>query len=169
MKTGIRAALIGAASILAGCESSVEPKHQDQFSAIVRWQAAPAATTLMTAAAQPLELSATIIAPDTVMAGVSFGATISTIGLSGCWRAGGAEIATPSATLAVVLPFDAVEGGAGGEARFCTAALVDLPRVVTLRFDTPGTATIRVEGRFVVGEETVPGAAANVEKQIVVR
>ncbi|HYH80428.1 MAG TPA: hypothetical protein VEX86_11550 [Longimicrobium sp.] len=84
--------------------------------------------------------SPALVAPAVVSAGQTFQATVTTLGFSGCWRADGAEVATAAAT-ASIHPYDRQEG------EVCTAALVELRRTVDLRFDTPGTAKIVVEGR----------------------
>lgn len=84
--------------------------------------------------------SPALAAPSAVTAGQPFQATITTLGYDGCWRADGEEV-TRSAAQAVVRPYDKVQGDA------CTAALKEITHVVELRFDTPGTAKIVVQGR----------------------
>jgi hypothetical protein len=109
-----------------------------------------------------------IAAPDTVTAGAAFDATITTIGVSGCWRQDGAEIAY-APKLAVVTPYDLVSTRIDGEPLACPGVFLDLPRVVRLVFGQTGAATLRVSGRNVPGEQLSSATPAIVEKQIVVR
>ncbi len=81
-----------------------------------------------------------LVAPSTVSAGQTFQVTVTTLGLSGCYRVGGAEVSY-SATQATIRPFDLIRNTA------CTGAAVMLPRTVALHFDTPGTLKIVVEGQ----------------------
>lgn len=81
-----------------------------------------------------------LVAPSTVSVGQTFQVTVTTVGLSGCYRVGGADVVY-SATQATVRPFDLIRNGG------CTAATVMLPRTVALHFDTPGTMKIVVEGQ----------------------
>jgi hypothetical protein len=109
-----------------------------------------------------------IAAPDTVNAGAPFDATITTVGMSGCWRPDGAEISY-GPKLAVVTPYDLVITTIDGAPVACTGALVDLPRTVRLIFGQAGVATLRVHGRKVTGGELSSATPATTEKQIVVR
>jgi hypothetical protein len=96
----------------------------------------------------PYLRSPALVAPASVSAGQTFQATVTTLGFNGCWQADGADLSNGGATL-TIHPYDAVRG------EVCTQALVELRRTVDLRFDTPGTATIVVEGR---GDPNEPGA-----------
>jgi hypothetical protein len=90
-----------------------------------------------------------LAAPATVKAGQTFQATVTTLGYSGCWRTAGEDV-TNADKQATVRPYDRVQG------EVCTAALVQIRHVVNLRFDTPGTAKIVVQGRNDPNEPT-PG------------
>jgi hypothetical protein len=52
---------------------------------------------------------------------------------------------------------------------FCTAALVSLPRTVTITFAEAGEATIRVEGRVVRNGDLTGMQPVAVEKKVIVR
>jgi hypothetical protein len=107
-------------------------------------------------------------APDTVTAGVRFDATITTVGLSGCWREAGADIGY-DVRLVLVIPYDLVVTRIDGEPRLCTGALVQLPRTVRLVFGQTGNATLRVSGRKLTGGVLGSGMPVSIEKQVVVR
>ncbi len=100
-----------------------------------------------------------ISAPDEVQAGVALEATITTVGLSTCWRADGADTQV-SGNLAVVVPYDLSPKSED----ICGDAIVHLPRTVKLTF-----ATLRVNGRKVAGRDTSAASSTVVEKQILVR
>jgi hypothetical protein len=84
--------------------------------------------------------SPVLTAPAAVTAGQTFQVAVTTLGYSGCWRNAGDDV-TNAVGRAIIHPFDRVQGEA------CTTALVEIRHVVFLRFDTPGTATIVVQGR----------------------
>ena len=86
-----------------------------------------------------------VTAPASVRAGNDFTVTVSTFG-NGCVTAAGASVTYRGAqqNVAVIVPFD--NYGAPAEL-VCTDILNRPGRDVRLRFNTPGTATIRVEGR----------------------
>jgi hypothetical protein len=82
-----------------------------------------------------------VTAPESVQAGVPFDVVITTLGFSGCWQAGGAHTET-AGQVATLTPFDYVRTQSA-----CTAMLAELSRTVSVRFDEPGSALLRVEGR----------------------
>ena len=86
-----------------------------------------------------------VAAPASLRAGHDFTVTVSTFG-NGCVTAAGAAVTYhgPQRNVAVVVPFD--NYGAPAEL-VCTDILNRPARDVRLRFNTPGVATIRVEGR----------------------
>jgi hypothetical protein len=84
-------------------------------------------------------------APASVQVGRDFTVTVRTFG-GGCVSAAGASVTyhRPELTLAVIVPYDNSRLPPGTP---CADVLTRPARDVTLRFTTPGTATIRVEGR----------------------
>jgi hypothetical protein len=94
-------------------------------------------------------------APAEARQGVPFEITVTTYGSGSCTRPDGAETSV-TGLLATVRPFDLERRGPNVA---CTADLRAYPRPVTLRFDEPGQATIRVIGAR--GEQ--------VEQQLTVR
>lgn len=108
----------------------------------------------------PYLQSPALVAPSSVTAGQVFQATVTTLGFNACWRADGADVSNGGATL-TIRPYDTVRG------EVCAQALVELRRTVDLRFDTPGTAKIVVEGR---GDPNEPGPGiVQVEQTVTVR
>ena len=87
------------------------------------------------AAGDPLAL------PDTVYAGASFVATVTTWG-SPCNRADGAKVVL-AGLLADVTPYDLLPP----PGTTCITSIRAFPRPVTLTFLTPGAATVRLHGR----------------------
>ena len=102
----------------------------------------------------------TLAAPDTVTRGQPFSLTVTTLGYNSCWQAAGVELAR-NGSHATVVPYDRVVGES------CSEALVELPRTVELRFDTPGTATLILEGRRDSGEDQE--VLVRIEHSIIVR
>jgi hypothetical protein len=98
-------------------------------------------------------------APDSVSAGESFTVTVTTLGNS-CTRAHGAEVgADPDfPLLRIVRPFDLhrIKG-------VCQDIGRTLPREVSLRFDEPGEAVIRVVG------DSHPDLPGQFEARVIVR
>jgi len=94
-------------------------------------------------------------APSAVKAKQTFVISVTTAG-GGCVTPEGAEVHVSRLT-AEVTPYDRVRGNV------CDAALHGFPRDVTLQFDSPGLATVRVIGVNQTGERVV------VESQILVR
>ena len=81
-----------------------------------------------------------LVVPDTVRAVTPFTITVSTFG--NCLRPDGAS-AQVSGQAASVTPYDVTLGSDV----VCPAVTVPFPRTVTLAFDTPGTAAVRLHGR----------------------
>lgn len=105
-----------------------------------------------------------ITAPQTVRAGEAFEVTITTFG-GGCERAGGADVKVEGTT-ATIAVYDFT---VAGPAVSCIAELKRLPRTVTLRFDQPGAAVIRVEGQRVGQDAPAEGVATTLEQPITVQ
>lgn len=96
--------------------------------------------------------------PETIHAGETFQATVTTFGSSSCTRADGADV-QQSASLAEITPYDLW----ASENVDCTDDLRALPRSVSLRFDAPGDAVIRIRGRSLFRPEAV------IEQHVTVR
>lgn len=99
-----------------------------------------------------------LVVRDTVDAGEAFTARVATFGSTGCIRPAGAEVEAEGNT-AEITPYDMV----APEGTVCTRDLRAFPREVTLKFDAPGEAIIRVRGRG------PGGAMVQVEERVVVR
>ncbi len=108
------------------------------------WQIVPG---LVDAGGHPY-LPQVITAPDTVTAGESFAATITTYGSTTCTHAAGAQV-TLQPLLAVVVPLDSAPTSKG---TLCTQDVGTNPRSVDLLFTGTGEAIIRVVGH---GDHTV--------------
>jgi hypothetical protein len=120
----------------------------------VLWTESPTQATIV-----PTEV---LVVPETASAGQPFGVRVTTIGESGCWRAGSEGTAISGLTVELT-PFD-VHSGHG----ICTTALVALRHEWTLTLDSPGEWTVRVRGRIArYGDDTWETPVA-VEKVIVV-
>lgn len=154
---------ITAAAVLGACSSSTAP-GDSRVMGILEVQFG-AEGSLAPSAASDASSRTVISAPDSVEAGVPFTATITTIGLSGCWEAAGEDIELDR-NLAVVVPYD-LDGMREGVA--CTGSLIELPHPVEIRFAEPGEATLRVRGRKVFKENIQRADTVVVEKRIVVR
>ena len=115
---------------LAGCRSSTGPEPSPDVGVVDFYARGPAGV---------------IDAPASVRAGRDFTVTVRTFG-GGCVSAAGAAVTYHGAALelAVVVPYDNARVPPG---TMCTEALTRPARDLTLRFVTPGTAAIRVEGR----------------------
>jgi hypothetical protein len=95
--------------------------------------------------------------PATVQAGVPFVVRATTIG-DGCTEADGAEVQR-TGNIAVITAYDIRHG------EVCTMIAKFLTREVTVQFDTPGTATIRLVGRRVDNGQSLPGEVV-VEEEV---
>ena len=106
--------------------------------------------------------------PDTVSAGTSFDVTFRTIG-SGCVRGGGTIVVAQSANSAVVEPQDFVPDPPPDA---CNDILNTFPHRATLRFDQPGSASVRVRGLLnwpFNRPDTVKLDTVTIERIVVVR
>jgi hypothetical protein len=104
-------------------------------------------------------------APDTVAAGAPFTVVLTTIAPDGCWREAGVRIDRTAAVVELT-PYDRWVGGPG---KVCPDVVVHLSREVVLRFDTPGTGTLRIFGRRVRGGGFEDPEPIVIERSIVVR
>lgn len=132
----------------AACGDLTEPGEGQR--GILRVEPAGTAGSEVAAAAAAGPGDATegsIEAPSQVRVGERFTATVTTVGLDGCWEPLGEDVSVEGLR-AEIVPFDtdATEEGVA-----CTQALVLLDHPVQLSFDEPGEAVLRVEGRRVVG------------------
>lgn len=150
------------AAVLGACSSSTAP-GESRVMGILEMESGVQGS-LAPSAASDASSRTVITAPDSVEAGVSFTAIVTTIGLSGCWEAAGEEIELDR-NLAVVVPYD-LNGMRDGVA--CTGALIELPHPVELQFAEPGEATLRVRGRKVFQENIERADTVVLEKRIVV-
>jgi hypothetical protein len=166
--SNFRIAVLIAAVVLpaAACNTITAPGPTGRQLGILEWQT----TTAATVASAGNELQEQVLsAPDTVNAGVAFQAVVTTIGASGCWEADGATT-NMTALQATITPYDFVRSRfADGSPMFCTAALVSLPRTVTITFAQAGEARIRVEGRVVRNGDLTGSQPVAVEKNVIVR
>lgn len=121
-----------------------------------------AATTHAPSHADALEGS--IEAPDTVRVDEPFTATVRTIGRNGCWEAAGEDVSVEGLT-ATVVPFDREDRP---EDAACTTALVSLSHDVELTFREEGEATIRAEGRRILGLDSGESEPMSLEVTVVV-
>jgi hypothetical protein len=97
-----------------------------------------------------LENIPVIVSPDTVEAGVRFGAVINTFGSSGCTLPSGVAMRLQRSSVTIT-PFDQV----ASETTACTRDYAPRPHPVTLTFTAAGPAQIIVRG--VRTDGTVPG------------
>ncbi|GMV04502.1 MAG: hypothetical protein AMXMBFR53_07820 [Gemmatimonadota bacterium] len=79
--------------------------------------------------------------PTQARAGTAFEITVTTVGSSSCTRPDGATVSV-SGLVADVTPWDRI----APEGTACTDDLHPFPRAATVRFDTPGSALIRLHG-----------------------
>ena len=86
-----------------------------------------------------------VTAPDTVAVGQLFTVTVTTTGPNGCWRSESTEVEVDGLS-AVITPYDVDEAEANPGIA-CTQAIVYFDHEAELRFDSPGTAGIDVQGR----------------------
>jgi hypothetical protein len=100
--------------------------------------------------------------PEAVARGSDLRVTVTTWGTNTCWKEAGANVHVQG-NVAEIVPYDLEPT----DRRYaCGDAMIDLPREVTLRFDAPGTAVVRVRGRET---NASVGADVTVEKEIVVQ
>jgi hypothetical protein len=146
---------------LSACDDATGPARGTNRG-ILEFSAGTASTAAQTSV--PETLSGSIEAPDTVQAGESFPVTVRTVGLDGCWEPVMEDVSV-SGLVADVIPFDSAEAPEGAA---CTAALELLDHGFSLTFDEPGEATIRVEGRRVVGRDFEEVEPISMEEQVTV-
>jgi hypothetical protein len=107
-------------------------------SAACRSSTEPAPVTRLAVGVLASPASAALQVPDTVFAGSPFSVRVVTQG-DGCLRAAGGEARVKGLT-ATVTPYDMLYNGA------CDLILLTAAREVLVRFDAPGTASVRVVG-----------------------
>jgi hypothetical protein len=141
---GVRYALALAVGLTSGCSMNVSPFGPTMSA----WTSVVGHIDSTGTGMSPL------VVPDTVQAGASFDATVVTFGSRGCFRPGETELVTAPDGVDIT-PFDSARIAA----RRCLPGLTPASRVVTLRFDQPGAAMIRLRGRgfhgFLVLERTI--------------
>jgi hypothetical protein len=157
------AVLLLGAIAAGGCDMLAEPDAGWQVIGIIAWE--PVDTPPQSAG---LVLHAAVVAPDTVLAGVPFTVTITTVGVNACWRQDGAAVAMSSPGALLVTPLDRVPASDGRGPQPCTGSPLALPRTLQLLISQPGTATLRVQGRRVVGGDVAGAATITLEQPIVV-
>lgn len=159
-------ALFTIALVLAACSDPTGPDDQ-RVKGIIFWSSATSLATgaghLAAAPVPPTDGEIEVIqAPDQVVAGEGFTATITTIGADGCWRSDGATVEVEALT-AEITPWDRAPTT---DDEACATVLVALEREVSLRFDEPGQAVIRVFGRKVVNGD-LDGAEEEIAEKVV--
>ena len=110
-----------------------------------------------------------LAAPEAVQAGVPFEVTVTTRDSRSCTRPSGAEVQyreEPDGPVAEITPYDLLREGEGV---VCTADHYAFPRTVTLQFDAPGEATLRVRGRPSSDPHESDPEIITVEKRITVQ
>lgn len=157
-------------TVVTACKTVTEPRGQ-RVIGILEWHSGAQGNRSSESSGIQAQLgvdplSPRITAPDTVQADIPFTIVITTVGLSGCWREAGAEVEA-SSRLAVITPYDYAPDFDKDVA--CTGVLVDLPRSVEIRFTERGNATLRVNGRKVIGGNYNEATMVTVEKRIFVR
>lgn len=125
-------------ALLAGCASLLESERWERVVGIIE-DTAPVADA--DPWWSPIQL------PEIVQSGVPFTASVITLGSSSCTRADGADVEI-AGLVAEITPYDLTARNA-----VCTSDLARHPRSVTLRFDSPGEAVIRVHGRTLLTDE----------------
>jgi hypothetical protein len=88
-----------------------------------------------------------LVVPDTVRAGVTFTATVSTFGSTACIRPDRSQVQGTDLR-ADVTPYDSVWSGSPP----CLPGWEGYPRSVDLTFATPGSALVRLHGRGFTGD-----------------
>jgi hypothetical protein len=106
---------------------------------------------------------APLVAPDTVAAGEAFDVEVTTIGLNGCWRAGGQSVQVEDGVVTLT-PSDVRSG-----AHVCTQILSELRHSSRVTLATPGEWTLRVAGRRVRHGDDAWQEPATAETKVVVR
>lgn len=164
-RTGLTFASMVLATLVMGCSDPAGPEARTE-KGIIEWepeqQTTSAGVAGMHAPGIPTDGEIEVItAPAEVLVGEEFNATITTVGLNGCWSSDGATTEIDG-LLASITPWDLPPA----DDAVCTMVLVELPREITLRFDEIGDGVIRVFGRKVVGRD-LEGATDVIAEQIV--
>ena len=140
MKCKACGVLVVLSGVLAACSDQAVTALADQSDRMVGIleliENAPRPVTGQGALTVPLS------APDTVVAGVPFDVTVTTIGLDTCWREAGATIVSELRRITIT-PYDRVDRTQSA----CGDAIISIPRTVRVIFGQRGDATLRVEGR----------------------
>jgi hypothetical protein len=105
------------------------------------------------------ETAEALVIPDTVAAGASFVARVTTFGSGSCTRENGGTVQV-SGSLVEIAPFDLIAVGGSG---VCTDDLRAFPRDVQLRLTVSGEALVRLRGTNIAGDP------ATIERRIFVR
>jgi hypothetical protein len=165
--------LIGCAVVvLAGCTDAVGVATEAERAGVLQlvgYDALPvlgyAESVVWTvdAGSSVLAPRAPLVAPDTVAAGEPFDVVVTTIGLSGCWRAGGQAVQVGDGVVTLT-PGDVRSG-----AHVCTQILADLRHSSRVTIVTPGEWTLRVAGRRVRHGDDAWQEPATAETKVVVR
>jgi hypothetical protein len=107
--------------------------------------------------------SCALEAPDSVYAGTPFQIVVRTSGPGGCWQPDGADVSL-SGLAAEVVPYDRVVGPN------CLDVSRLLSRTLSLTFEEPGEALIRVTGRvLILGDGTEEELIGSHDHVVVVR
>jgi hypothetical protein len=164
--------LVVTASLCAGCSDLAAPFAQFQDIGVLQLVEYPGPSTVgadesvrwsLTPEPGVLAPPRLIGAPDTVAANVAFDVTVTTIGVSGCWRAAGQLIHYDTRVIELT-PLDAHSG-----ARACTSMVQFLDRVFRVRLDSAGAWTLRVKGRRLPYLDDAWEQQVTAEKTIVAR
>ena len=110
-----------------------------------------------------------LAAPAAVQARVPFEVSVTTRGSRSCTRPSGADVQyreEPGGPVAEITPYDEYREGEGV---VCTADLHGFARTVTLRFEAPGNATVRVRGRSTKEHRGLDPEIITVERRITVQ
>jgi hypothetical protein len=107
--------------------------------------------------------SRTVVAPDTVMVGVSFLVDATTFGSGSCTQPDGSAVSVHGALAEIdVYDRERVRGA-------CTTDLSRFPRSVLVQFDVAGLDTLRVRGRALNPTADRRDSVVVVERVVVVR
>ena len=166
------AILAVSAALCAGCSDLVAPFVQYEDIGVLQLVEYPGPSTVgvdaslrwsLTPEAGVLAPPRLIGVPDTVAANVAFDVTVTTIGVSGCWRAAGQRIRYDERVIELT-PLDAHSG-----ARACTSMVQFLDRAFRVRLDSAGEWTLRVNGRRLPYLDEAWEQQVTAEKTIIAR
>lgn len=164
-RTGVTFASMVLAIFVMGCSELAAPEGRTE-KGIIEWEPEQHTMSAAVVGRQTSDIPTdgeieVITAPAEVVVGEEFNATITTVGLNGCWSSDGATTEVDG-LLASITPWDLPPA----DDAVCTLALVGLPREIALRFDEVGDGVIRVFGRKVVGRD-LQGATDVIAEQVV--